>query len=121
MEDTSGNEKAKLNFFGLYVDDKPNNSVVNITRDRRVASKTSGITFKDAETLEFREKPQVQNNGIELKFEGTTTFKRNKADDVYHYDNLSANVMKSLGVVTPVRTKVDINTDYTPNSTIVNI
>ena len=116
-----GNDKAKLNTFGLNIEPTSNFNLVTIYRDKRTTTDYNRINFNNAENLEFREKKQPTQHGIQLNFEGNPQINRNKSDEVYHYGNLYGNVMKSLGITTPVRTKVDINVDYTPNSTITKI
>jgi hypothetical protein len=116
-----GNNKAKINTFGLNLETSTNQSLVTIYRDKRATTEYNRINFNNAETLEFRERKDELPSRIQLNFEGNPNLHRNTGDDVYHYGNLYGNVMKSLGITTPVRTKVDINVDYTPNSTIANI
>jgi hypothetical protein len=119
-----GNDKVKLNTFGLNIgSDTPqtNYNLVTINRDTRATTEYNRINFTNEERQEYRERKQPEQVGIQLNFEGNAQFNRNKGDEVYHYGNLMGNVMKSLGITTPVRKKVDISVDYTPNSTIANL
>lgn len=116
-----GNDKAKINTFGLNIEPSTNFNLVTIYRDKRATTDYNRINFNNAETLEFREKKEATQHGIQLNFEGNPHINRNMGDEVYHYGNLYGTVMKALGITTPVRTKVDISVDYTPNSTITKI
>lgn len=113
-----GNDKVKLNTFGLNIEPPTNYNLVTINRDTRATTEYNRINFDNEERLEYRERKQPEQVGIQLNFEGNAHFNRNTGDEVFHYGNLMGNVMKSLGITTPVRKKVDISVDYTPNSTI---
>lgn len=121
------NLKVHLDRFGLDLNNdaknNPSYNIVDIVRDRRSQlDKIERIHFKDAssglKTNKREHEEKEHESGIMLKFEGGTQFNRYKADDIYHYGSMYNNVLKNLGLSTPVKTKVDISTEYAPNSTL---